>query len=314
MLPELQQRYDSLYDALAEQFEALADMGQVDYDRAVNEWLPATLRQIEEVQQACESDLQHYARMRRETVTRIDKAWARLTRLDPVAQPGPDESVESLANDLDIWRNEVERHAENPAALRDLLGRRAGTLEQRIEGIYHQIVEGRRNLDALDKQYRRVLQSGRNLRNRVREMQRDNPWKGIGWDTDPVDAIWERTIALERESQEAPTLMQAGNLLQQAIAQCGPGGRGRLFETARPDRQLAASPGGGSAGYRIIPGAGASARRPAQSTGPDRGAGRAGRVLCRRTPYPYPGPERNDGGGGPSPVTPGPRSAEQHVN
>lgn len=217
MLPELQQRYDSLYDALAEQFEALADMGQVDYDRAVNEWLPATLRQIEEVQQACESDLQHYARMRRETVTRIDKAWARLTRLDPVAQPGPDESVESLANDLDIWRNEVERHAENPAALRDLLGRRAGTLEQRIEGIYHQIVEGRRNLDALDKQYRRVLQSGRNLRNRVREMQRDNPWKGIGWDTDPVDAIWERTIALERESQEAPTLMQAGNLLQQAL-------------------------------------------------------------------------------------------------
>lgn len=217
MLPELQQRFDVMRQSLLEQIEALGHVEQVDYDRAVSEWLPAALREVEETRRAYTTDLHEYGRMQRDIVGRIDKAWARLARLDPATPPGPDEDIEALANDLDIWRNEIERHAENPHVLRDLLGRRATTLEQRIEGACSQIVEGRRNLDALEKQYRRIVQSARNLRNRLRDLQRSNPWEGITWDSAMADEAWERTIALERESQAALRLVQASNLLQQAL-------------------------------------------------------------------------------------------------
>ncbi len=216
MLPELAQRVQDLKTAFSERADALRDAAQVNYDEAVGEWLPSFSRQVEAVQMEHENSVGHYRVALRDAIGRIDRQWARLNRFDPHAQPGPEDDMEQLIEELNAWRAEAEKQADNPRALRDLVGARAEALEQRLITAYQQISEGRRALEALDRQYRRYSQAARTLKTTIREMQQRTQWPQLTWATADADRIWEQVSELERESHAARTLSEAGDRLQKA--------------------------------------------------------------------------------------------------
>jgi hypothetical protein len=217
MLPELRQRLNSLADALKEQVSLAADPAQLDHDRAVNAWLPSFRQQIEELDAEQARSRAHYAGLLRETIRRIDKQWTRLARLDPYDPPLPAEDVVRLAADLDAWRDTAERQADNPVALREILARHAPALEQRIVLAIEQITTGRRDLEALDRHYRKAAQNAHALRMRIRDLCAESAFANLTWETEEADRIWDEALEAERDCQTARTLLQACDHLQRAV-------------------------------------------------------------------------------------------------
>jgi hypothetical protein len=217
MLPELQARLQGLEVAYAEHVQEFDDPTQVDYDEAVGDWLPSVLREIDEIQSAHQSDVQHYHVALRETQSVIDRQWTRLTRLEPRQAPRPDEDIEKLAHDLDAWREETNREVDNPLGLHDLLGPRAAALQRRIEAAHKQIVEGRRALENLTRQYRRQSRSVQNLRSAVRGLRAGGQWPQLTWDEAEAEDVWEQTVAVQRETEQAALLAEALSAMQDAV-------------------------------------------------------------------------------------------------
>ena len=222
MLPELRQQFEDLRRRLEDRLVVLNDPTQINYDETVKEWLPSLMRQLQEIESAHQNDVEHYSRTLRDAIRNIDQQWARLTKLEPLVPPRPEEDIDKLAKDLDLWRGEVGRQEDNPLALRDLTGQRAALLEARIETARSQVAQGRRALDALKKQYLRNAQAVRNLRGTIQGMQNRSQWPQLVWEMGEAEQLWERSIALERESETAATLLSANNLLQQAVSTAQP--------------------------------------------------------------------------------------------
>jgi len=218
MLPEIQERFRALETAFRKQAARMGDPAQVDYDQATNEWVPSIERRLNDLLSEHERSLKHYRAALKETFRRIERAWARLSKLDPGQSPGPEEDIEQLALDLDAWQTEAERGSEKPLVLREIVGPRAKNLEGRIETARVQIVEGRRTLDELSRQYQKCAQTTRNLRNATREMQRQSRWPKITWSTDQAERAWEEAIGLERQSRAAPTLAMAADQIQRGVS------------------------------------------------------------------------------------------------
>jgi len=217
MLPELRERLQALEASLGERAASLNDPAQVDYDEAAGEWLPFMQHQLQDLVAEHENSLKHYRAAAKEASRRLDRAWSRLSKLDPHQPPGPEEDIDQLVLDLDAWHVEAKRRSNDPLALREIVGRRATTLEERLEAAWLQIVEGRRALDALDRDYDRCAQATRALRTATREAQKQSHWPHITWSTDQAEHAWEEAISLERESRTALTLEAACDLLQRAV-------------------------------------------------------------------------------------------------
>jgi hypothetical protein len=217
MLPELTERYVTLREAVAHQMETYADPAQVDYDAAVEDWLPAVLRQLDELRVAHDSDNRHYVGLLKETQLQIDRAWARLVRLNPKQVPGPSEDVESLATAVEDWQRAVTKAQAAPQELRELLGRQAAVLMQRIEGATQEISEGRRELENLERQARRRIQAVRDLRAQVHELRRASQWSKLQWNIDDVEKAWEQVLTLEKQSRNATVIGQVTDQLQRAL-------------------------------------------------------------------------------------------------
>lgn len=217
MLPELQDRLEALEIAYAERVQTFDDPAHVDYDEALDVWLPSVLREADEIQNAHLSDVQHYHLALRETLNAVDRQWTRLTRLEPQRAPRPAEDVEALARDLDAWREELERESDNPLALQGLLGQRAATLQRRIEAAQREIAEGRRALESLTRQYRRQSRSVQNLRSAVRSLRTSGQWPQLVWDESEAEDAWEQAVAVRRESEQAMLLTEAISGMQHAV-------------------------------------------------------------------------------------------------
>jgi len=217
MLPELRERLETLELAYSEHCASFEDPLQLDYDYEVGEWLPSILREMDEIRLAHENDVQHYRLALRETLSAIDRQWARLMRLEPQRPPRPDEDVSQLAADLDAWREKAEGAQENPLAMRDLLGQEATALQRRIEATQNQIIEGRRTLETLARQYRRLSRSVQDLRSTVRTLRTSSPWPQLAWDDREAEALWEEATATQREADSAERLSAAISTLQRAV-------------------------------------------------------------------------------------------------
>lgn len=217
MLPELRQRLNALTDSLKDQSAIIADPAQTDHDEALNVWLPSFRQQIEELHAEHQRSQADYAGLLRDTIRRIDKQWSKLSRLDPFDPPLPGEDVTRLAADLDAWRDTAERQADNPVALREILGRHAPALEQRIDLAIEQITAGRRDLEALDRHYRKAAQNAHALRMRIRDLRAENAFANLTWDTEEADRVWDEAMEAERDCQTARTLLQACDHLQRAV-------------------------------------------------------------------------------------------------
>lgn len=217
MLAERQQRFETLQEELQKQLPIFGDPAQVNYDQAVNEWLPSILQPLQEIRAAHEADIQHFQELLQEALKRLDRQWTRLQKLAPHEQPGPEENVNKLLDDLDAWRAETEQNYDNPRKLRELVGRRVVNLEQRLETAQQQIIEGRRDLESLDRDYRRRAQAVRNLRGDIRDLQHANEWPNLTWDTAEAEKLWDKSVELERDSRAAPTLVKSNEQLQQAL-------------------------------------------------------------------------------------------------
>jgi hypothetical protein len=217
MLPELRQRLNVLADALKEQRDRVADAAQTDHDEAVTAWLPSFQQQLEELRAEHARSQTHHAGLLRDAIRRIDKQWTRLSRLDPFDPPLPEEDVERLGADLEAWRDTAERQADNPVALREILGRHAPPLEQRIDLAIEQVISGRRDLEALDRQYRRAAQNAHALRMRIRDLRAESAFPSLAWDTDEADRVWDQALESERNSQATRTLLQACDQMQRAV-------------------------------------------------------------------------------------------------
>lgn len=217
MLPELQQRLQTLHKDFGEHVEMLGDPAQAHYDDLASEWLPTVLRQLEDIRATHEKDVQHYRKALRDAINRLDRRRARLKRLSPYEQPGPEEEIERLVADLDNWRANAEQQEENPLALQEIVGRQCALLEQRIEAAQRQISEGRRTLDALAKEYRKHSGAVHNLRNSIRNVQRESRWTQLDWETNEAERVWEKALAFERDCRMETTLVQANNQLQLAV-------------------------------------------------------------------------------------------------
>jgi len=218
MLAELQERFQTLERSFRSQVARLSDLGQVNYDEATSEWLPFMRRQLEDLLAEHENSLKHYRAALKEASRRIERAWTRLNKLDPHQSPGPEEDIDQLVLDSEAWHAEGEGGRDDPLTLREIVGRRATALEQRIETARLQIVEGRRELDDLDKEYRKCAQVTRNVRNRIRDVRNQSHWPRIAWSTDQAERAWEQAIRLERESRAAPTLATAVDQIQRGVS------------------------------------------------------------------------------------------------
>lgn len=217
MLPELRERLETLEIAYSEHCASLENPLELDYDYEVGEWLPSILREIDEIHLTHENDIQHYRMALREAISVIDRQWARLTRLEPQRPPRPDEDIAQLAADLDAWREKVEAVQSSPLAMRDLLGQEATALQRRIEAAQNQIIEGRRTLDALARQYRRLSKSVQDLRSTVRALRTNSPWPQLAWDEREAEALWEEATAVQHEAEQAERISAAINTLQRAV-------------------------------------------------------------------------------------------------
>lgn len=217
MLPELRQRLEAVLAAFNAQAATLADSATVNYDEAATTWLPSVRQQIEEIQEEYEDSVRHYRARLQEVSKQLERQAARLKRLDPRQQPRPEEDADRLMADLEAWRMEAGQKQNDPLALRELVGRRAEALAQRMETIQDQIVIGRRTLEQLGKQYERQAQAVRDLRTKVQSWQQQSEWPQLIWDTGEAEQNWRKAAELERESRSAPTLTQANDQLQKAI-------------------------------------------------------------------------------------------------
>ena len=218
MLPELQQRLQDWEADLTSSAEGFSKVEHVNYDEAMREWLPRTLRQLEEIREMHERDVQHYSRAAKEAVRQIDRQWARLIRLDPYQQPAPEEDAEALGSDLEEWRAEVERQTANPLALRDLIGHRVESLARRIERAQRQIDQGRNSISALAKQFQKQARSARSLRLSIQNIQNQANWPHLDWESGEAESAWTDAVRLERDSHIAPTLLEASNRLRRATS------------------------------------------------------------------------------------------------
>ncbi len=214
MLAELQQRLDRFTGTFGDESRLYLDPAQVDYDEALDRWLPAVRQEIEELAGEQRASVRHYHKMAHEAIHRIDRLWARLQRLDPYAMPVPEEDVQSLGRELDAWRAAVEYEAENPASLRDLIARDAKNLERRLEETVREIEESRARLVALSKDYQRLAANNERIDALVRQAETESHWARLSWGAEEARAAWEEAIALERESAGARTLAQAVDRLQ----------------------------------------------------------------------------------------------------
>jgi chromosome segregation ATPase len=217
MTPELQQRLERLHESVARGMVTFDDPEQVNYDQALNEWLPAAQLTLDEIISEHESNLAYYGGLVQDAVRRIDRAWERLTRLNPQATPGPTQDVEQLAAELDAWRVETERRAQSPLALRDAV-RRSAALEQRLEALMREVADGRKTLDTVSRDWNRQAQAVEGLRSSINGLLTRSAWRNLVWNQELPDATWEQARDLESESRVAETFPEANNLLQQAIA------------------------------------------------------------------------------------------------
>ncbi len=217
MLPEVRERLETLRQEFVTQSHRIETPSQVDYHRAHEEWLPSLTSQLEEILATHKNDLEHYQRAARETEKTLQRTWTRLNKMRPYEQPMPQEDIDALGAELESWQAAVEANAENPAALRTVVGRRAAALQERMESAQRHIREGRSRLKELSNVYQRSIRRIRNLRGSIRETQENNQWSRITWETKDAQDIWEQAVALERQSATASTLREANNQLQEAV-------------------------------------------------------------------------------------------------
>ncbi|MFH1084706.1 MAG: hypothetical protein V1772_02935, partial [Chloroflexota bacterium] len=217
MLPELRERLEQTQASLAIELPNYTDPAKTDYDHATDVWLAAKLRQVEELRNAHAADVAHYRRQAEEAAAELERDWAALARLEPEQRPGPAENVEGLAEDLDDWRRDVEQHLDDPAALRELTGARHRGLKQRLERAIAELTTGRRERQALTREFQRQMQELRAFRDRVRDRQRANNWPRLGWETDEAASLWNEVLALERDSHALTKIGPANDRLQRAV-------------------------------------------------------------------------------------------------
>ncbi|MEA3408164.1 MAG: hypothetical protein U9R48_08815 [Chloroflexota bacterium] len=217
MLPELRERVEALHQEFIAQRRKVEIPSQVDYYEAHEVWLPSLTSQLTEILEAHKSDVERYQSMAREAERTLQRTWAQLNRLRPYEQPMPQEDIDVLGADLENWRAAVEANAQNPAALRAVVGRQAAALQERMGNAQNQIREGRSRLNDLSKGYQRAIKQIYALRSSIREMEENSQWPQITWEVTDAEDLWEQAVALERESATASTLREANNELQEAV-------------------------------------------------------------------------------------------------
>ena len=215
MMPDTKQHLASLAVKVNDQARAARDPSQIDYDEALNTLLPALADEVAQVRLEHERNSKECDEMIRDAAKRLDRSWSRLARLQPDELPGPEEDIERLSADVNAWHAEVERQAGALPALFDLAGRRVA-LEQRMESAEEQIVEGRRRLESLEKDYRRHAQAARDMRLAVRDLEQSSRWTSLHWDWAKAEAAWQDATRLERTAQQATRLSEAGDTMRQA--------------------------------------------------------------------------------------------------
>ena len=218
MLPGLRERYRALYQEYRDRLPLFADPSQVNYDHAVNIWLPDIESASADIKLAHERDISHYQRMVKERAAQVEKKWTRLVRLDPLDPPLSEENVERLERDLERWHLDLEKQGENLPAQREALGRRADELERRIEAATRQVDEGRAELRSLEKRFDRHAQAVRSTRSRLRDLERSNAWPNIDWELDTVEGQWEQATLERHAARTSPTLKDAAQRMVQAVA------------------------------------------------------------------------------------------------
>lgn len=217
MLPELQVRNDELMTRWDGLLRSLGDVNLVNYDEAASDWLPSLHRELEELILEHDKSVDHYRRALTATRAQLDRQWTRLARLGIDAPPHPEENTDRLSLELDEWRKATDRAASDPHTLRDLVGKAASSLEQRIETAQRQVLDGRRTLSGLRRTFEGHSRAAHELRRELRELHRGSPWPNLTWDTDEADRGWERSMEHERNAQVAHTLPEACEEMQRAV-------------------------------------------------------------------------------------------------
>jgi hypothetical protein len=216
MMEELGRRLTRFEEKASQEIALYSQPAQVNYDYAIKEWLPAITREAEAIQAEHERTVREYRDSVNDAVRRIDRAWARLAKLNPEELPGPEEKVKPLAAELDAWRADIEREAENPPALHELL-RVAARLEERVDLACRQIQDGRRNLENVRRQYQRHVQDIERLHRAIEELCRNSTWSRLIWENEAAQQMWEEARSLEQTAQGAQVLTEATNQMQRAV-------------------------------------------------------------------------------------------------
>jgi len=217
MLPELLQRLELLTSSFEDESAAHRRPEAVDYDEALNRWLPAVQQQVDDLLEEHHRSVRHYGRLRREALRRVDHLWTRLERLDPFQLPAPQEDVRQLARDVKEWRAQVDREEDNPAALSELLSRDGESLMRRLERAIAEVEEGRSRLATLSRDYLRLADSVSRLQAALGATQAESAWPAIVWNAADAEEAWKTAQAHEEESRNARTMQQAGDHLQHAV-------------------------------------------------------------------------------------------------
>ena len=217
MLPELRDRYEAWLARFEARRPEFRDVARINYDEAADHWLPEELGQAREILAAHEEDVARYQKLLQEARRGLEREWQRLQKLDPMQMPLPEEDLERLNADYDAWQAEAETRGDDPAAMSELVSRRAAGLERRIEAARRQINEGRQALATLDRQFEQQAQALQKSRATIRALVQDSQWRQIDWDLADGEPLVQRAVTYQAASREAELLDEAVNQMRRAV-------------------------------------------------------------------------------------------------
>jgi len=172
-LPDARQLLNVIENAMQEGASDGNGPGGVGHDETTKGMLPSVQSQWASLSPEDGKSQRRYRRILEKTTGRIDRKWARLAKLR-AGESRLQAPLGRIARDIEAWQAQVERYANDPRALDDILDGQARALEARIEETYRQAVEWRRRRVARDSSQRprKWAERVRSLRGLVGKGQR----------------------------------------------------------------------------------------------------------------------------------------------
>lgn len=218
MLPACSAALDQLVERLEAEGVTMITPAQADYDVALGSWLPSLTEELDGVFAQHAEDVKQLKRELKDRRSALDRSWRRLQAMLDRDPRRPAEDVDALYQTFEAWWDRAEAVDGQAAAMAELVEVQAPEIEERIQRAISQLEEGRQVNRDLTKDLARKRRDLDRARSEAVKRDSESGWPHLAWDRREADDLWRRVGETESASQTAPSIVQANQLLEQAIA------------------------------------------------------------------------------------------------